>query len=142
MTKEEKIRKILDEHRRVICSNDFVAKQIVATLEEPKERFLQNEVVAFWGAFFFKLYRDIRPHTDKELLKLRPEVLAATVGARILGARWAAVDENEAMYFYKDEPTKPLADNRWYGPKCADNFHNPYRICCPVDDWTRAKWML
>lgn len=147
MTKEQIKKAILNDEGCLDGIVDIIyrSKQV---LKESGERFLENEVVGVWGAGYFGLYCDMKGCTRAaEILKLTPEVLAATVGSRIPDAKWAAVDKDGQMFFYSDEPILPDSFetshwvSMWEGQVCRIESNTP-TIYCPVDDWTKAKWKL
>jgi len=143
MTKEEKIEKVCKTMNKIYPNIEVMAEKIIDVLEEPEERFLDYEIVGVWGARYYAEYQDVEGREPTaDILKLTPEVLAATVGARIPGAKWAAVDKDSTMYFYTDEPVRSSTYNCWFGPECKDTISNPYCIPCPVDGWAIAKWRL
>ena len=139
MTKEEIKKAILDDEECLDGIVDIIY-QFKSEQEEPKIRFLQNEIV-FLSRLGYVRFGTLEK--VKEIKhKIPPEVLAATVAARIPGAKWAAVDKDSTMYFYTDEPVRSSTYNCWFSPKCKDTISNPYCIPCPVEDWKKAKWRL
>ena len=135
MTREEKIEKVL--HDCSVSSNEYIARRIVEALDEPQERWLAHELV-----FDAQRYGYFQTQVvDKEAkIKLDPLVLAATIGARIKDAKWAAVDKENVMFFFEEEPKK--MGTRYEGEACCDIDGDPYHIPCKVTDWTQARWEL
>lgn len=135
MTKEQIKKAILNDEGCLDGIVDIIY-QFKSEQEEPKIRFLQNEIVYLPGIGYGRsgiFKKEIK-------YKLSAEMLAATVGARIPDAGWAAVDANYSMHWYKNKPGE-LTDG-WGGDACRDNMDCAYRIYCPVDDWTKAAWRL
>jgi hypothetical protein len=101
MTREEKIEKISRLVPQAL-GGDFkaLAEEIVNALEEEEpEQYFEKEVV--WSSQRLHLAFAVEPRNRE---KLRTDELAATVGARIEGAKWWSIDADGLMEWWKKEP--------------------------------------
>jgi hypothetical protein len=125
MTKQEKIEKI---------------KQL---LEELETEETEEETPIFpRSAIVFDIDRQrycLNSHaTTPE--RIIPYALACTAAVDIPDAKWAAVDENGTMLWYKDEPK--MYERMWNGLFCTYPMGDAYMLPCKVDNWKNAKWRI
>jgi hypothetical protein len=103
MTREEKIEKISRLVPQAL-GGDFkaLAEEIVDVLEEEEpEQFFRNEVVWSLNDGALHCATSVAPgHREKITIS----ELAATVGARIEGAKWWSIDADGLMEWWKKEP--------------------------------------
>jgi hypothetical protein len=121
MTREEKIEKISRLVPQAL-GGDFkaLAEEIVNALEEEEpEQYFEKEVV--WSSQRLHLAFAVEPRNRE---KLRTDELAATVGARIDGAKWWSIDGRGVMEWWTSEPA-------WFEES------SPHKI----QEW-RSDWRL
>jgi hypothetical protein len=111
MSREEKITKV----KKII--SDFygcnfqrpisaVAKDIVYVIEEeePEEQFFKNEIVMCPHITTTEGRYSLYKSHIGTVERLPVKVLAATVGARIEGAKWWSIDAEGLMDWWREEP--------------------------------------
>jgi len=127
MTKEEKLKKIKEilnegeneEIEEIKKAANISKYALVLNLDNGEYQFMYN------GRY-----------TDQ----IDPQILACTVGARILGAIWAAVDSDGNMYWYPEEPI--AISDEWSTSTGHCLGIKISSIPCKVDDWKKAKWKI
>jgi hypothetical protein len=103
MTREEKIEKISRLVPQAL-GGDFkaLAEEIVDALEEEEpEQFFRNEVVWSLNDGALHCATSVAPEHRE---KITTSELAATIGARIEGAKWWSIDADGFMEWWASEP--------------------------------------
>jgi hypothetical protein len=119
MTREKKIEKISRLVPQAL-GGDFkaLAEEIVDVLEEEEpEQFFDYEIVS--DGVQFAVYEWFKQEgKENNIRRLDAEFLAATIGARIEGAKWWSIDADGLMEWWASEPayykqTFPVGQEGW-----------------------------
>jgi hypothetical protein len=112
--KREERREIIRKEISRSVTHDFadnLADRIIDALEEPEQpKFRYNEIVWYrdysarpvGGHFRAHLFSELTNDERKTAVKIGTKELAATIGARIEGAKWWSIDADGLMEWWRE----------------------------------------